>query len=221
MRAREPLFERWTLDELVARHRVLLEKLHLQVMAGRLSIDQARWLRFGQLLVDAAGEAPGATGEDIDERTERVARDYRGTYEQAGHPVPGAPELLRRLRAAGLAIVVVTNNNIAEQAQKIGRVGLQGLIDVLVTSEEVGCCKPDERIFSSALARVAAAPAESVMLGDAWAIDVEGARRAGIRPVWLNRFGETTRDPEVAELTSLEPASHAFDVLHGAVWDRV
>jgi putative hydrolase of the HAD superfamily len=53
-------------------------------------------------------------------------------------------------------------------------------------------------------------------VGDAWATDIEGARAAGVRPVWLNRFGALSRDPAVAELQALEPIGTAWHLIVGA-----
>jgi len=41
------------------------------------------------------------------------------------------------------------------------------------------------------------------MIGDAWETDIAGARAAGIRPVWFNRFGAPSPDPSVTEVHSL------------------
>jgi len=200
----------WTLDELDARHRVLLEALHVEVLAGTLSIEEARLTRFSQLLADAECS-------DVSSRAPAVARCYREAYERAWRAVPGAIDVLRLLKAAGLPVIVVTNNNVAEQQLKIARVGLQEYIDGLITSEETGSCKPDRAIFACALERAGVQPAEAVMFGDAWATDIEGALGAGIRPVWLNRFGQTSRNPAVAEVTSLVPAAATVEVLRRGV----
>jgi len=47
-------FVGWTLDEIDRRHRRLLEILHLDVLAGRLSIEEARVERFRRLVEEAA-----------------------------------------------------------------------------------------------------------------------------------------------------------------------
>jgi putative hydrolase of the HAD superfamily len=201
-------FGGWTLDELDRRHRVVLEVLHLDFLAGRMSGDEARVARFQQLL-----EAAGAS--DAAARAPEVARHYRRVYEQSWHCVPGAPELLRAIRATRRLVVVVTNNHLAEQEQKLARLALRPFVDELVTSEEAGCCKPEPEIFRQALARAGAAAGDAVMLGDAWATDIEGAKAAGVRPVWLNRFGHPCPDPGVAQLNSLEPCEVALRVLEG------
>jgi FMN phosphatase YigB (HAD superfamily) len=36
-------------------------------------------------------------------------------------------------------------------------------------------------------------PEETVMIGDSWTADVEGARSAGIRAIWFNRTGTCLR----------------------------
>ena len=210
VRDREPALARWTLDVLDTRHRELLERLHIEVLAGRLSIENARLQRFRALLEAAACE-------DVPSRAPDIARIYRDAYERSWHAVPGAIELLRLIKREGLCVVVVTNNNVLEQQMKLEQVGLKAYVDHLVASEEVGCCKPEQAIFDCALSRAGVVPAEAVMLGDAWATDIEGALGAGIRPVWLNRFGQTSRDATVAEIASLTPVEGAFAALRRGV----
>ena len=38
------------------------------------------------------------------------------------------------------------------------------------------------------------------MIGDAWETDITGARAAGIRPIWFNRFGAASPDRSVTEI---------------------
>jgi HAD superfamily hydrolase (TIGR01549 family) len=195
----------WTLDELDTRHRVILEELHLDVLAGRLTVDQARCERFARLLA-LAGVRDEAAAETL-------AAAYREIYALNWHAVPGALALLQAVRAAGHSVVIVTNNGVAEQRLKLARCGFEAWIDAMVTSEEAGITKPDPGIFAQALARARATAADAVMLGDAWGADIEGARAAGIGAVWFNRAGKPSPDPSVAELGSLEPASAALAVL--------
>jgi HAD superfamily hydrolase (TIGR01549 family) len=198
----------WTLDELDARHRVLLETLHLDVLAGRLMIDDARRERFKRLLQQA--------GVDDAEAAERMACAYRTTYAANWHAVPGALPLLQSVRDEGHTVVIVTNNGVAEQRLKIDRCGIEPWIDCMVTSEELGISKPERGIFEHALARVGARPSDAVMLGDAWATDIEGAKAAGITPVWFNPRGRQSPDPSVVELRSLTPVPEALEILKSA-----
>ena len=51
------------------------------------------------------------------------------------------------------------------------------------------------------------------MFGDAWATDIEGARRAGVRPVWFNRTGAASPDASIHEVRSLSETSRVLEVL--------
>lgn len=196
----------WSLDELDRRHRVMLEAWHQEVLAGRTTIARARVSRFAEL-VRAAG------GEDADDRAPILAARYRSAYETAWYTVTGAVPFVQAVVGRGLHVAVVTNNVLAEQQVKLARCGLTELVDALVTSEEVGSQKPDPAIFRAALTRLGVSASEAVMVGDAWATDIEGARRAGLRAIWLNRFGAVSPDSGVAELRSFEPLDVALGVL--------
>ena len=202
-------FSTLSLDEIDRRHRELLETLHLDVLAGRLAADDARVERFWRLI---EGGAPGQG----DAHCRDLARAYRQSYERCWHLVDGAIALLTLMKAAGLTVVIVTNNNVLEQEQKLRLLGLAAFVDALVTSEEVGDSKPAPAIFEVALKRATCSIDQAVMLGDAWGTDIAGARALGLRAVWLNRFGAPSPDASVAELRSLEPAAEALRVILGS-----
>jgi HAD superfamily hydrolase (TIGR01509 family) len=204
-------FESWSLDEFDARHRVVLEELHKEVLAGQWTIEDARLERFRRLMC-AAGAADADCGADV---LHGLSWGYRGAYEEAWRLVPGALALVQAIRAAGARLVIVTNNVVREQRLKVDRGGLTPFIDALVTSEEFGATKPDPAIILHALARVSARREDAVMFGDSLTTDIEGGRRAGVRVVWFNRFGAKSNDPTLAEVSSLEdPAT--LDLLCGA-----
>jgi putative hydrolase of the HAD superfamily len=93
--------------------------------------------------------------------------------------LPGAAESLRRLGAAGLRLAVVSNWDIALH-DHLAVLGLDRLVDTVVTSAEAGAPKPEPPVFELALARLGAEAARTVHVGDS-AADAEGARGAGLR----------------------------------------
>jgi putative hydrolase of the HAD superfamily len=219
-----PAFGAWPREALEARHADVLEVLHREVLAGRLSIEAARAERFRRLLEMAgagptreagAGPAREHAAADGLEAAAALAQEYRRRYESAWQPVPGATALAAALTDAGIALVIVTNNVTREQQLKLDRCGLGPYVSALVTSEDVGVTKPDLRIFTTALDVAGAAPEEAVMLGDSWATDVVGALAAGVRPVWLNRGGTPPPGQGVAELPSLEPLDEVWRAVIG------
>lgn len=98
--------------------------------------------------------------------------------------LPGAEELVRYL-ATKYPLTVVTNGFIEVQYEKFDKSGLRDCFSHIVLSEEVGCQKPNPRIFEEAL-RMNGLPAEDVlMVGDSWYSDIQGAINAGIDQMWV------------------------------------
>jgi len=208
LREIEPGFQAWSLDTFDERHRVVLDRLHALVLAGQRTVDTARVERFLTLLDQA-----GVSGDP--DRADAAARFYRSTYLEDWRAVPGAVPLLDALAAAGVPVIIVTNNGVAEQRLKLERVDLANRITALITSEEIGACKPERAIFDAALARAGVDAGEAVMLGDAWPTDIEGALAMGIRAVWLNRRNEVAAHPGVRELQSLDDTETVVEALLG------
>jgi putative hydrolase of the HAD superfamily len=113
--------------------------------------------------------------------------------------------VLRELRGRGLKIGVISNWDSRLKAISDG-LGLTPLVDFLVISAEAGVRKPDPRIFNLALEKAGVRPEEAIHVGDLVEDDVDGARRAGMRPVLIDRRKRLTLEgipPGVERVTSL------------------
>lgn len=133
----------------------------------------------------------------------------------AVRPVPGAAEALARLRAAGVATAVVSNQSgvarglltpaqvDAVHARLADLVGPLGPVLVCPHGPDEGCTcrKPAPGLVLAAAARLGVAPHECAVVGDIGS-DVEAALRAGARPVLVptpvTRAEEVHAAPEVA-----------------------
>lgn len=118
-------------------------------------------------------------------------------------PFPEVPAALERLRAAGVRLVVASNWDVSLHGV-LDRTGLRELLDGVVTSAEIGTAKPDPALFEAALAVAGARPEHARHVGDSLLEDVEGARRAGIEPVWLRREGGPDAPSGVAVIAGLD-----------------
>ena len=94
-------------------------------------------------------------------------------------PVPDAAAALDRLRAAGVAVGVVSNAD-GRIAQALQAAGLADRCDVIVDSTLVGVHKPDPAIFQHALEPLGLDPAHTWYLGDSVAYDAAAADAAGL-----------------------------------------
>jgi len=173
-----------------------------------LTLDQARVERWRRLALRC--------GEELSpDEARALSHAYRAHYQRLRRSVPGARELLRALHGQA-RVVVVTNNEVAEQEEKVRFLGIGAWIDGLVVSEAVGAAKPDPKIFEAALTTADVPRAQATMVGDSWPYDVEGARAAGLRAVWFNRFGQAQPgSPPVVELRSLRPLRAACRTILG------
>lgn len=103
-------------------------------------------------------------------------------------PYPEVPAALRRLRAAGHRLVVVSNWDVSLH-DALEHTGLRPLVDGAICSAQAGAAKPDPQIFARALALVGGLPGGACHVGDSVAHDVTGARAAGLRAVLVVRAG--------------------------------
>ena len=113
----------------------------------------------------------------------RVAQEHQraNLWSRAG---PRAAETLAALSARKYRIAVVSNAD-GRVRTLLDASGLSPWLEFIVDSADVGVEKPDPRIFHAATGRLGLAPAACAYVGDIYEIDVEGARRAGLRPVLI------------------------------------
>jgi len=90
----------------------------------------------------------------------------------------------------------------------LGVIGLARFFEHSIGAHEAGAAKPDPRIFRVMLERAGLGAHEVLYAGDDPHADVEGARRAGLQAVWVDRFGRSWPG-------ELEAPSHRVDDLHG------
>ncbi|MDX6592019.1 MAG: hypothetical protein QOJ13_1215 [Gaiellales bacterium] len=131
-------------------------------------------------------------------------------------PMAGAPQAVERLRAAGMAVGVVTNQSAvgrglitAEDVETVNRrIGalMRGIevwaICTHAPGEGCACRKPAAGLVWQAARALGVDPARCVVVGDTGA-DVEAARAAGARPILIPN--EATRPEEVAAAPESAP----------------
>lgn len=120
----------------------------------------------------------------IERRTDVFAKEYLPSI----RPFPGALELLDRMRADGLKLVVASSASAEELRGLLHALGAEWLLGDATSSSDAERSKPDPDIVRAAVDAAGAGPARSVMLGDT-PYDVAAATRAGVRVVALRCGG--------------------------------
>lgn len=109
-----------------------------------------------------------------------------------GRVEEGLPDLLRELQGRGRKVGMVSNTFIPAQVldRHLAAVGLLECLPVRVYSSDVGRRKPNPRVFTEALRRIHADPAETIFVGDSPKADVHGANRLGMITVLKDPIGK-------------------------------
>lgn len=113
---------------------------------------------------------------------------WRG-YFSAMRADEGCLATLGEVKRTGIRLAWVTNFTTERQVQKLDAIGMVGLADFLVTSEEAGADKPSPKAFLLALKKLRLSSADVAMVGDDWDNDIVPAQKLGIRPIWRERAG--------------------------------
>lgn len=108
---------------------------------------------------------------------------------------PQALDFLDDLRIAGVPSVIVTDLTAQIQLRKMILLGVDRVVDWIVTSEETGADKPNPTAYELALAKLGGVEGPVWFVGDSIASDMAGAR-AAIDAVTLLKVAGQPTDPK-------------------------
>jgi putative hydrolase of the HAD superfamily len=142
--------------------------------------DEEVWIAFTeQIVLRMGGDPTGARACAVDLVREWERHENFSLYEDA---LP----VLAELRRHEIRIGLVSNGQ-----RDLDEFAAHHLLDVdaVVGSKAHGRIKPHASIFVAALQALDVQPDETVMVGDSYEDDIEGARALGIRAILLDRDG--------------------------------
>lgn len=141
-------------------------------------------------------------------RADCIAYYYAHILEFA-EPVPEAVEIIKKLKARGVKMAIVTNITpelLEHQRKKVETLGIAELFDAVVFSAELGVHKPDRRIFDHTADLLGVPNDQCLFVGDDPESDVAGALAADMEVVWLDRWQDDDRfdaNPHVHRVKTL------------------
>jgi FMN hydrolase / 5-amino-6-(5-phospho-D-ribitylamino)uracil phosphatase len=121
------------------------------------------------------------------------------------------PEIDACLRdlARHYRLVALTNGN-----TDLVRAGVAHYFECCIAPSNTGTSKPDPRMFAAVAARTGVDVRAMVHVGDEPLYDIEGAHRAEVSAVWVNRHGRQWPDtyrPAAAEIADLRELRRAIE----------
>ncbi len=124
--------------------------------------------------------------------TARYHDRYLALHDALLRPYPGMAETLAALARRGIGMAVVTSKIRATARRTLEVLGLAGFFPVMVCEEDSPIPKPDPTPLLLAAARIGAAPASTLMVGDG-AVDVLAGGAAGMATAGAG-WGAVDRD---------------------------
>ncbi len=137
---------------------------------------------------------------------------------QQGVPEPNVHELLRWLQDRPCKLAIISNTIVPGVIldEHLGREDLLSFFPDRFYSCDVGCRKPQRRIFHMALSRLGVPAAEAIYVGDTLKVDVKGSNRVGMISVLKAPNGQapggwTQPDYTIGALTELRDIIEQID----------
>ena len=102
---------------------------------------------------------------------------------------PEIPEMLRRLKMAGLTTAILSNGAPAMLDAAVANAGIGDMLDAILSVEEVGTYKPHPKVYQLAVDRLGIDAGTILFLSsNGW--DAHAASAFGMRVIWCNRYGQ-------------------------------
>ncbi|MEO1733925.1 MAG: haloacid dehalogenase type II [Pseudomonadota bacterium] len=102
---------------------------------------------------------------------------------------PEVPEMLDRLKSAGLATAILSNGSPDMLNGAVASAGIGDLLDDVLSVESVGVFKPDARVYDLVQKRFECARSDVLFVSsNGW--DAAGAAGYGFETAWVNRATE-------------------------------
>ena len=148
----------------------------------------------------------------------RIVRHFEETVLQDLPPlINGAEHVLNSLRDS-YKLGLICDSGMSPgrvMRQVLARLDLLDHFGATVFSDELGCTKPDRRMFRCALEQLGVDAQEALHVGDLLHTDVAGAKAAGMQTVWFNRDGAHSSDRSVIPDYEIQNLSEVLKIVSG------
>ncbi|HEX2075775.1 MAG TPA: HAD-IA family hydrolase [Geodermatophilus sp.] len=162
--------------------------------------DTNAWARYERSELDAAGFIDAFEAEALSAGHHLDAR--RVLEALAGDLRPQMVSAVRRLRAAGMPLALLSNN--VAPMERTGRLGeLLALFDAVVESSVEGVRKPEPEIYRRALARLSEAVGRPIEASDCAYLDDLGINLKPARAMGMHTIKVVDPAEALAELSTL------------------
>ena len=159
-----------------------------------------QYVNFEKVTEDALRHSCAQLGLALDAPTQQQQRACEAYLRLS--PFADTPPALQRLKSSGLPLGILSNGSRYSIDQVVTHSGLKPAFDQLISVEEVGVFKPDNRVYSLAEERMGYARANILFVSsNGW--DASGAAHFGFPVCWINRQGNAFEELGVRPLQTV------------------
>lgn len=161
----------------------LVDNTYLHVLAWwRACREHGIAVKMAQLhhLVGMGGDqlVPALLGREVPGLDEAHSR-YMRPHQEETPVLPGASDLIAELHRRDATVAIATSSGGSDLRIQLDKLPAAGLLDHVITGDDVGTTKPAPDLAALALRACGAEPESAVFVGDTpW--DIEAAGRVGI-----------------------------------------
>lgn len=155
--------------------------------------------------------------ESLDLQDEALAERLMNLYLSL-HAYPEVLETLKRLKASGMKLAILSNGTPAMLASAATNAGIADMFDAILSVEEVRVYKPHPSVYELACKRLhQSASAICFLSSNGW--DAYSAQAFGLRVLWCNRLNQAseripqTPDGQISSLAELPQIVLAWPLL--------
>ncbi|RKS44942.1 putative hydrolase of the HAD superfamily [Gillisia mitskevichiae] len=177
-----------------------------------IPINMEYWAKYRNNLVSKESLRVGRLRDSFkalkiqvsDEVIDNLSNRYISVLPSFNHLLQDTKETLKYLRP-NYKLHIITNGFEEIQHNKMQNSQISEYFDTITTSEEAGVKKPHLQIFNIALLKANATPENSIMIGDSYEADIEGAKNAGLQAVFFDYYDkkEIMQVPQIQKLKDL------------------
>lgn len=181
---REDISDRYNLnfEEFHTEYFTINERLWEQIRDGEIDKDYLRKHRFYDTFL--------FFGIDDFELSEIFETQFLDEILNYNDLVEGAFEILEYLSAKNYKLHILSNGFQEVTSKKCELSGIKNYFQTITSADEINIRKPRPEVYEYALKKACAKKEESMMIGDDWIADVEGAKSFGLEVVFLDVFND-------------------------------
>lgn len=171
------------------------ERLWAQIRDGEIDKEYLRKHRFYDAFL--------FFGIDDFELSQTFENNFLDEILNYNDLVEGAFELLEYLSGKKYKLHILSNGFKEVTYRKCELSGIKNYFETITSADEINIRKPHPEVYEYALNKAGAMKEESMMIGDDWIADVEGAKSFGLKVVFFDVFNDNYKAEEVTVIKKL------------------